>query len=678
MKRGLWIVLTLLLMPSVLAAKGSILDIFLGATDESAVLLKFLYAALVYIIIFKTTKETVFKEEGGKNDQHRFAVMFSLIVSLIVMRFTPDVILENFGWAIGLLAPFLVIFFIMRGLTGEKAEDGKWPWKALLLTLVICILMMVGLYTLPAFQGTMSGMPLGYAFDEIMSEIIYLFFYKLSPFLTILLIAALVFGLLYLASKMGWLTGLKDKAKGADLKGLGYVLLVILGVALLLFIISNGGGLLSLLAGPLAGLLFYGAWGLGVVLALALLAGLIWLIWNFREEIGAVFKFIFWDSANNKPRWWLILTLLALILGGLIVYFLGGWSILVLFVILGLAILALLLWLLWKFKGNIGDGFKFLGDLLWNRLLKSRRLRYILQLGDTFVEPPGRSIIGWFATLDGALPLDFFQLSRGATAPFTTRWSRLSGFARMGRRSDRLRINRNETLPLVVGVYEGVSKFMATPGAVVQLTVDQPGLFRNPDGRTTNSVTINTGTYGINGILLQAPDRDMRLRLYVTSVTAEDREPAIPHVFEIIVGAGGSLPTPTTTASMSVTMMWVPEPGVSNRQILMNFFVLDNRTGRGVNGATITIADSYTNAAGVAIPINIFGGYVHMTDVSGSIPANLRITLGRNLAHGVVEIHPITVNITHPTLGTVTTPVAQNITFQSPAAGFGGPRYYNF
>tara|TARA_Y100000310_G_C20694183_1_gene824301 strand:- start:1621 stop:3657 length:2037 start_codon:yes stop_codon:yes gene_type:complete len=678
MKRGLWIVLTLLLMPSVLAEEGSILDIFLGATDESSVLLKFLYAALVYIIIFKTTKETVFKDEGGKSEQHRFAVMFSLIISLIVMRFTPDVILENFGWAIGLLAPFLVIFFIMRGLTGEKAEDGKWPWKALLLTVIICILMFVGLYTLPAFQGTMSGMPLGYAFDEIMSDVIYLFFFKLSPFLTILLMAALVFGLLYMAHHFKWLEGLGDKAKGgASFKNLGYVLLVILGVALLLFLLGNGGGILAFLAAPLSFILFYGAWGLGVVLLLALLAGLIWLLWKYHKQIGAVFKFIFWDSANNKPRWWLILTLLALILGAIIIYYLGGWSFLVLFVILGLAILAGLLWLLWKYKGNIGDGFKYLfGNLLWDRLLKGRRLRYILQLGDTFVEPPGRSIIGWLATLDGALPLDFFQLNRGATAPFTTRWSRLSGIARMGRRSDRLRINRNETLPLTVGVYEGVSKFMATPGAVVNLTVDQPGMFRNPDGTTTNSVTINTGTYGINGILLQAPDTDMRLRLYVTSVTAENREPAIPHVFEIIVGAGGPLPTPTTTTGMSVTMMWVPEPGVSNRHMLMNFFVLNNRTGRPVNGATITLADGYTNVAGVAMPVNIFGGMVHTTDPSGSIPANLRITLPRNLAMGVVEQHPITVNVTAPGLGTVST--TQNITFQSPGAGFGGPRYHTF
>jgi len=335
--------------------------------------------------------------------------------------------------------------------------------------------------------------------------------------------------------------------------------------------------------------------------------------------------------------------------------------------------------LLWKFKGNIGDGLKYLfGNLLWDKLLKGRRLRYILNLGDTFVEPPGRSIIGWFATLDGVLPLDFFQLNRGATAPFTTRWSRLSGFARMGRKSDRLRINRNETLPLVVGVYEGVSKFMATSGAVVQLTVDQPGLFRDADGSTSNTVTVNTGPYGINSVLLQAPDRDMRLRLYVNSVTAADREPAIAHVFEIIVGAGGPLPTPTTTASMSVTMMWVPEPGVSNREMLMNFFVLDNRTGRPVNGATITVADGYTNAAGVAMPVDIFGGVVHTTDASGSVPANLRVTIPRNLAMGVVESHPITVNVSHPALGTVATPAPVNITFRSPAAGFGGPRYQTF
>src|SRR3989338_463635 len=123
MKRGLFglIVLVLLLsMPGVFAAE-TFLDLITGTADNSLIFLKITYAMLVFIIFLKVSKETLFKKEQAK-----LGSVFSLLLSFFAFRFTPDFVIQGFGWLIMFIAPF-VIFYTIYGVFVKK-EATKFSW----------------------------------------------------------------------------------------------------------------------------------------------------------------------------------------------------------------------------------------------------------------------------------------------------------------------------------------------------------------------------------------------------------------------------------------------------------------------------------------------------------------------------------------------------------------------
>jgi len=97
MKRGFGLVafLMLLLAPTVFAQE-SILDVFLGTSEEGLILVRIMYSLLLFVLIFKVSKESIFKEKQNE----RLGLGFSLLFALLVMRFTPDAWVSSFGWRI--------------------------------------------------------------------------------------------------------------------------------------------------------------------------------------------------------------------------------------------------------------------------------------------------------------------------------------------------------------------------------------------------------------------------------------------------------------------------------------------------------------------------------------------------------------------------------------------------
>tara|TARA_Y100000310_G_C20696393_1_gene826034 strand:- start:2578 stop:4821 length:2244 start_codon:yes stop_codon:yes gene_type:complete len=743
MKRGIWLVLTFLFinLPGVLAKQeASIMDVILGATDESAVLLKFLYAALIYIIIYKTTKETVFKQTNDEKDQHRLGVMFSLIISLIVMRFTPDVILDNFGWVAGILGPILVVFFIMRGITGEKHKTdgtGKFPWKATIATIVICLLAFIALYAFDSFPGYVSGMPIvGYALDEFFSDIFYLSFFKFAPLLAIVLVGLLIWGIVALAK------GSSKEGGGFTLpsgKWLLWALGIILGIALLLFLLSGGGPLLGWLALILSGIWAYGLYVLGGLLLLALVVGLLYLLYKHRDFfwkevlskigwkwvflvllgillgvlifygigwmwpaiiLGIIFllvvlwkyrdwlwkevlqkipwKKIFYD-ANGDFRWWLLALIVGLPLLILVIYLLAisgilwPWGLIIFLVVL---LIAGLIWLFTKYKGGgkVKDFLKkMFGDVLWDKLLKHRRLRYILALEDSIAESKGRSIVGWLASLGGRIPLDFFKLRPGTPVP-NTKWTHMSGIAKMGRKSNRLAMTKGATSSLDVGVYTGVSKFMMVENATVTLRINGDANFigtaSSGAGGTgaslTKTITLKTGPYGIDSVLVQAENKDYMFEIQVVRVTADKKESAQPKVFEVIVGAGGAGPSGSL---LHVDAIWHK---TSNRRAVVDFFITDPATGAAVPGVAITVTDTFTpgpvRITGAGAPTNTI---TMVSDPSGHLNRSIRMDLNR--WPSAIERHIIDVVVTP---SGVYSALTGNFTieFNTRGSPIGGPR----
>src|SRR3989339_1806685 len=124
MKRGLFGLISLVLLlslPNVFAAE-TFLDLIFGTSNESILFLKVAYAMLVFIIFVKVSKETVFKKE-----QANLANMFALLLSFFTLRFTPDGIVQGFGWVIMAIAPS-IIFYKLSSIF-VKQEDGIRDWS---------------------------------------------------------------------------------------------------------------------------------------------------------------------------------------------------------------------------------------------------------------------------------------------------------------------------------------------------------------------------------------------------------------------------------------------------------------------------------------------------------------------------------------------------------------------
>ena len=299
MKRGLAVILFSLLLMPLVAAQTSVLDIFFGTSEESVLLLKAMYTALVFVIFYKVSKESVFKETRDA----RFATVFSLILSLLTMRFTPDSVVTAFGWVITLIAPF-AIFYKLTGMfiKPKQGEAERFSWLRFLLALIATLLVLVALGSYSGFSTNIGGTPLvGGFFDELFSDIHYLLFYKLDWFWAMAIVAVVVYLIYALASKLG---GGKAGEGGEAGKGIGFGggLLAALGIGLLLallgYFLGGGLGFFGALASPLIGIgetLLYVL--LGVFLLLALI-GLGWLLVLYRKKVAGGGKY-----AGKGIRW---------------------------------------------------------------------------------------------------------------------------------------------------------------------------------------------------------------------------------------------------------------------------------------------------------------------------------------------------------------------------------------
>src|SRR3989339_223320 len=285
MKRGLFGLISLVLLlslPNVFAAE-TFLDLIFGTSNESILFLKVAYAMLVFIIFVKVSKETVFKKE-----QANLANMFALLLSFFTLRFTPDGIVQGFGWVIMAIAPS-IIFYKLSSIF-VKQEDGKFSWARTILATIATLILWFALGSTDAFGAGLGSTPgLGGFFDELFSDIHYFFFGSLGPFFVFLLIG-IVLGLLFLL--FGRLRG-GTGAGGAFGNSWGRGLLLVLGIALLGALL---GGLLRVgLPRGLLGVLFESLYWLGILALVILFIYLLYRFPGFRQVIWRIVRFLFWD-----------------------------------------------------------------------------------------------------------------------------------------------------------------------------------------------------------------------------------------------------------------------------------------------------------------------------------------------------------------------------------------------
>ncbi|MFH1971946.1 MAG: hypothetical protein ABIJ18_00540 [archaeon] len=249
MKRGLWLVVAMLMIPSVTAV-NSIGDALFGTNISEEFLLRALYFAIVFVVFFTLTQKQVFKEPSEK----RYAMIFALAISLIIMRFTPAGMLNAFRGLLILFGPF-VIFYTVGKFFIKSADEETFSWGRMIFAVVMTGLLYLVLAGLPGFSYSIGGVPfIGLALDELFADIYYGLFYGLSPLLFMVLVGVAIFGIV---SLFGWIW----KGKNADgtsaswdwkktFIGLGILLLIIIGFSLF----SGGIGGLGWLTGILGGL----------------------------------------------------------------------------------------------------------------------------------------------------------------------------------------------------------------------------------------------------------------------------------------------------------------------------------------------------------------------------------------------------------------------------------------
>ena len=145
MKRGklvLLLLLSILLIPFVSAATDDVLDILIGSSESSMVFLRFMYGALIFIIFLSVVKKTIFKATDTNDKQSKkLGNIFSLIIAIFATRFTPESVVQNFGWVIMFLTPLLIyytIFGIFTRAKVQKADDKElnFSWIRFILALI--------------------------------------------------------------------------------------------------------------------------------------------------------------------------------------------------------------------------------------------------------------------------------------------------------------------------------------------------------------------------------------------------------------------------------------------------------------------------------------------------------------------------------------------------------------
>jgi hypothetical protein len=346
MKRGTWLAVALFIFGIPLVSAGP-LDFFFGPDSDWILVLA--YAAMVFVVFYAGLKQSVFKDDK----QQRFAVVFALCVTLLVMKATPIGLIEKYSWVMLIAAPLYMIFYLMQGVFGERSKDGeggkKWfPWKSLIATAIIGFLVMLLLYPTRAFAGALGGFPLGYAIDELLSDIFYLGFDKMAPVWFALLVGGAIFLIIWLLSKL--------LGKGGDSTGNW-----------------NFGGFLGSLFngfGSIMGTIFGG---------LAKAIRFIWE-WLIVKPLGFIFKDVLWDTIVMKVLKWIFYdviweVLIKKILGWFFYEFL--WKVVV---------LKILGWFFYEFlwKVVVLKWFKwFFVDFLWELLAK----RVVVWLWNNIIKP---------------------------------------------------------------------------------------------------------------------------------------------------------------------------------------------------------------------------------------------------------------------------------------------------
>lgn len=269
MKRGfvgLIALVLLLILPGVSAA-DSIASLFFGSTQESILFLRLIYAALVFIIFLKASRDSVFKEEK----QAKLANVFSLILAFFAMRFTPESVLTTFGWVIMLIAPLMILYKLSGSVI--KTEKDKFSWLRFILAIIGTLFIFLALGSYSGFSSSIGGTPLvGGFFDELFAGLNYFIFYKLSWFFILAGVVILLFLLFSVISKF---TGTSSATPGTPStgfkssfgKGLLAILLIAAAIALIGWLM---GGLafapLAGIFGALSQYLYYALIALGIIL----------------------------------------------------------------------------------------------------------------------------------------------------------------------------------------------------------------------------------------------------------------------------------------------------------------------------------------------------------------------------------------------------------------------------
>jgi len=279
MKRGrlvLLLLLGILLIPFVSAATDDVLDILMGSSESSMVFLRFMYGALIFIIFLSVVKKTIFKATDTNDKQSKkLGNIFSLIIAIFATRFTPESVVQNFGWVIMFLTPLLIyytIFGIFTRAKVQKADDKElnFSWIRFILALIAT------LFTLSALgkNNYLGNFPfIGGGLNELFFDLNYYLFDKWLTFLLILILLGIILALL---SKFGGF-GTKKDANGKEIPSLipGWIILAILIILLLVLLLTLFGGV---------GIPFNLGW-LWYVLGIAIILLLLFLLIRFFPQL---------------------------------------------------------------------------------------------------------------------------------------------------------------------------------------------------------------------------------------------------------------------------------------------------------------------------------------------------------------------------------------------------------
>ncbi|MDP3918787.1 MAG: hypothetical protein Q8Q35_02690, partial [Nanoarchaeota archaeon] len=332
MKRG-WlvsIVMFLLNLPIVLA-DDSILGLLLGTSDDSAIFLRVIYAAMLFVFIYKVSKESIFPDDK----QRKLALVFSLAFVFFIQHSTSDEVISTFGWLIAFIGPFIILYGLTGVFSGKDAK-GKFTWTRFIIALVATGVLFFILMASNAFSGLIIDTPyVGGFFDEMFHDASYYIFGGLGPIGLFLMASLLLLGLMLLTGRMGGGSNKLGNLPGWLWWLIGTILIVVL---LGLF----GADVLSVLIPGLEYLKY-------LLLAAALLVPLVYILKDKRRRD----RLWAWIKANPWI-WWVILAIAIIILLSIFGKSLLGLLLQYWWVLVGLALLLLLIY----FRKGIGRGIR--------------------------------------------------------------------------------------------------------------------------------------------------------------------------------------------------------------------------------------------------------------------------------------------------------------------------------